>query len=102
MWSDERDLIMNLFNDNGEAYPKTCPCCGKKDGHIFMYKFDDAAVYGSAWVWCSACQEYSHSRYLIPDWWKNYDGVEADELHNRPDNLDLIKNEIDQWVNSLR
>lgn len=32
----------------------------------------------------------------------NPNGVEADELHNRPDNLDLIKNEIDQWVNSLR
>ena len=39
----------------------------EKNGHIFMYKFD-----------------------------------EADELHNSPDNLDLIKNEIDQWVNSLR
>ena len=74
----------------------------EKNGHIFMYKFDDADVYGSAWVWCSACQEYSHSRYLIPDWWKNYDGIEADELHNSPDNLDLIKNEIGQWVNSLR
>ncbi len=100
MWSDERDLIMKLLDDSKEQFPRLCPCCGKKSGHLFFYKHNDEK-YGSAWAWCSDCKEYSHSRFLIPDWWNNYIDITLDELHGCPDNLDAIHNRIDEWNNKL-
>ena len=102
MWSDERDIIMKLFEENNEKYPKICPCCGEKSGHIFMFKNRENDIFGSAWAWCSKCQEYSHSRYLIPKWWKNFEGITLDELHARPDNLDKISEAIDKWINKIK
>jgi len=47
MWSDERDNIMKLLDDNREKYPRVCPCCGEKAGHAFFYKHNDNR-FGSA------------------------------------------------------
>lgn len=102
MWSDERDLIMDLFIDNKEEYPRKCPCCGKNSGHIFLYKNRDEDRFGSAWAWCSECKEYSHSRFEIPKWWQNLDLIEVDKLHACPDNLDVEREHIDNWVNNLQ
>lgn len=100
MWSDRRDLIMDLFNDNHERFPRICPCCGEKSGHIYFYKHKEKRL-GSAWAWCSKCQEYSHSRYLIPSWWQNTDLFTLKDLHGCPDNLDAANEAIDEWINSL-
>ena len=100
MWSDERDQIMKLLEDSEEKFPRVCPCCGKKTGHIFFYKHREDR-YGSAWAWCSECQEFSHSRFLIPEWWKNMDTISLDELKGCPDNLDKMYDVIDEWLNTL-
>ncbi|MBO7448909.1 MAG: hypothetical protein J6U54_00950 [Clostridiales bacterium] len=100
MWSDERDTIMSLLADSNERFPRICPCCGSKNGHIFFYKRNDGS-FGSAWAWCSECQEYSHSRYLIPSWWQNSELFALNDLHGCPDNLDKSHALIDKWVNSL-
>lgn len=100
MWSDEKDEIMKLFEDTDEHFPRMCPCCGKQTGHVFFYKHHDKR-FGSAWAWCSECQEFSHSRFLVPDWWKNMNTIKSDELHGRPDDLDKECEAIDDWVNML-
>lgn len=100
MWSDEKDEIMRLLDDSNELFPRKCPCCGKVSGHLYFYRHRDEK-YGSAWAWCSECQEFSHSRFLIPDWWDNMKSVEIGELHGCPDNLDEIHEAIDEWINSL-
>lgn len=102
MWSDERDLIMKLLEESNEVFPRKCPCCEEKSGHVFMYRHSEEDLYGSAWAWCSKCKEFSHSRYIIPDWWKNYEKIDESELHSYPDNLDLKKDAIDEWINALR
>lgn len=93
---------MKLFEEDDDTFPRKCPCCGALDGHIFMYRYTEEDVYGSAWAWCSDCKEFSHSRYLLPDWWKNYENIDENELHSYPDNLDIQKEKIDKWVNSLK
>lgn len=100
MWSDRRDLIMKLLDNSRELYPRVCPCCGEKTGHVYFYKHGDKR-FGSAWAWCSKCHEYSHSRYLTPSWWKNTELFTLKELHARPDNLDEVSESIDKWVNTL-
>ena len=100
MWSDDRDVIMKLLEDNHERYPRECPCCGKKAGHVFFYKRGNDR-FGSAWAWCSVCQEYSHSRFEVPSWWQNYSSIDLVELHGCPDNLDEDNKSIDEWVNTL-
>ena len=99
MWSDERDLIMDLLEENQINFPAKCPCCGKIDGHVFFYKPKNSEQLGSAWVWCGSCKEYSHSRHVVPAWWVNMDSIELSQLHARPDNLNDIKEIIDKWVN---
>ena len=100
MWSDKSDHIMKLLEDSEDLFPRICPCCGKKAGHLFLYKHREDKA-GGAWVWCSECQEFSHSRNLIPEWWKNLDTVKPTDLHACPDNLDEIHESIDEWVNIL-
>ena len=100
MWSDERDLIMKLLEDSDERFPRKCPCCGKINAHLFFYRHREEKA-GSAWVWCSKCKEYSHSRFFIPDWWRNMNSIEVEDLHACPDNLDEKQDEIDDWVNEL-
>lgn len=100
MWSDERDEIMKLLEDTQEKFPRKCPCCDKKSGHIFFYRHRDEN-YGSAWAWCSECQEFSHSRFQIPSWWKNMESINLEDLHGCPDNLDNIHESIDDWINIL-
>lgn len=100
MWSDERDEIMKLLEDTQERFPRKCPCCDKKTGHIFFYRHRDEN-YGSAWAWCSECQEFSHSRFQIPSWWKNMESINLEDLHGCPDNLDNIHESIDDWINIL-
>ena len=80
MWSDEKDDIMLLLDENSNKFPRECPCCGKKTGHVFFFKNNKEDRIGSAWAWCSECNEYSHSRYVIPDWWRNYDGIGIENL----------------------
>lgn len=99
MWSDDRNLIMDLLDEGEGNFPKVCPCCGEKDGHIFFYKNKEFEQLGSAWAWCGRCKEYSHSRHVIPKWWKNMGNVELSYLHAKPDYLNEIKNDIDKWVN---
>ena len=100
MWSDERDQVMKLLEDRGDRFPRICPCCGKKAGHLFFYRYQEEK-YGGAWAWCSECLEFSHSRFLIPEWWRNMDTVGLEELHACPDNLDEIHEAIDEWINAL-
>ena len=100
MWTDERDEIMKLLEDAPGEFPRKCPCCGKKNGHVFFYRHRDEK-YGSAWAWCSECQEFSHSRFEIPAWWKNMESIKLAELHGCPDNLDTIHDSIDAWINTL-
>ncbi|MBO4459236.1 MAG: hypothetical protein J5778_01105 [Clostridiales bacterium] len=100
MWSDEKDTIVKLLEDSHEKYPRICPCCGKKTGHVFFYKHDENK-YGSAWAWCSTCQEYSHSRFETPTWWRNNASFPLEILHGCPDTLDESCDEIDNWANIL-
>lgn len=100
MWSDKRDDIMKLLEDSAERFPRICPCCGKKTGHLFFYRHHEEKA-GGAWVWCSECQEYSHSLFHIPEWWRNMDTISLKDLHHCPDNLDDMHESIDEWVNKL-
>lgn len=100
MWSDEKDDIMKLLEDSLERFPRICPCCGKKSGHLFFYKHREDKL-GSAWAWCSECLEYSHSRFLIPEWWQNMETISLEDLHGCPDNLDDMHELIDEWINTL-
>lgn len=102
MWSDERDTIMDLLDDTEKIFPAKCPCCGENEGHIFFYKHNECDRLGSAWAWCSSCKEFSHSRHIIPDWWKNMNEIGLNQLNAEPDNLDALKCEIDDWVNKIK
>ena len=102
MWKDDNDKIMEISNllSKDDIFPKKCPICGEKDAHIFFYKKEGSKL-GSLWEWCSKCKNYSHSRYLIPDWWINNNKIEIDSIELDLDYLDNNKAEIDNWVNEL-
>ena len=100
MWSDSNDKIMELFRDRAERFPRTCPCCGAKAGHMFLTAYESSEI-GGGWAWCSKCQAYCHASYRIPAWWKNMPSIPLEELFSCPDNLDEMNQSIDEWVNSL-
>lgn len=100
MWSDSSDKILELFRNRNERFPRTCPCCGEKAGHMFLFKYEDSEI-GGGWVWCSVCKAYSHISCRIPAWWKNMPSIALEELFSCPDNLDVMSQSIDEWVNSI-
>ena len=103
MWNDDDDRIMQIsasLGNNEETFPKKCPICGCKEAHVFFFKNNESKM-GSLWEWCSNCKKYSHSRFLVPDWWENMNAIDSEKLEGNPDYLDAHKNEIDDWVNEL-
>lgn len=104
MWKDDDKRIMNIL-DNIEAkenkqFPVTCPICGKKEGHLYFHRYENE-IAGGMWVWCSACKHSAHSRFRLPDWWKNLETIDWKELASHPDYLEKHKDGIDDWVNKM-
>lgn len=103
MWKDNDDRMVKMLDEIGkESYPQKCPICEAQDAHLFMYKPSTDAKVGSSWVWCSACKQYAHMTYRIPQWWENYSRIDPDELCASPEqSLDDNKMHIDEWINAL-
>lgn len=101
MWTDDDRLTQMEGLDTG-TYPKKCPVCGNKSIHLLMYRYSVMSTNGGSWTWCSSCKKYSHINTVIPQWWKNYDGLEAGQLFASPEyNINDKRESIDNWVNSL-
>ena len=104
MWKDNDDRIcdiVDIINTKEIKVPEICPVCGKKELHFFLFKYPDEEKRGGAWIWCSECKHFSHFEYVIPQWWKNYEGISFDELTSDPDLLESKKEEIDFWIKHL-
>lgn len=101
MWQDD-DRITRIESLDAGLYPKTCPVCGENSIHMLMYKPAEKSFEGGCWIWCSSCNRYSHSSVVMPRWWRNFEGIEEDQLFASPEYyLDDKSNEIDAWVNQL-
>lgn len=102
MWNDANDVILDIFDkvEEMETLPLECPICGKKEAHIYMYRFKDYNK-GTIWAWCSACKATAHARMLLPIWWENSDALDNRLLGVHPDMLEEKKNFVDEYVNML-
>ncbi|MBP5491659.1 MAG: hypothetical protein J6Y08_02320 [Clostridiales bacterium] len=105
MWHDDNDNIMKLYvivdTDRADyPFPASCPVCGTRSGHIYMHRYDEENN-GGLWLWCSSCHSFSHSRYKIPDWWKNLSLFTILDLEAVPEKLDKQAVYIDAFVNRL-
>ncbi len=103
MWLSD-DKIMNIFNylDYSNNFPCVCPVCGKKEGHIFMFRPSLEKRRGGGWVWCSSCKNSAHVDMAVPDWWVNNPEIDASKLTFDPDYLEDNKKIIDQWITGLK
>lgn len=103
MWKDD-DKIMNMLDNievkENKQFPVLCPICGKKEGHLYFHRYENE-IAGGMWTWCSACKHSTHSRFRLPDWWKNLETIDCQKLASLPDYLEKNKDDIDDWVNKL-
>lgn len=101
MWNED-DKMLTLFNqfEKKEPFPCVCPICGKISVHGYLHRFDDDEK-GAAWVWCEECGAFSHVTYLIPTWWRNFPGIDEDELVSDPDYLNTFTDKIDNHIKGL-
>lgn len=105
MWREDNDKILNILDDfyvPKKHFPVICPICGKRDGHIYLYRHNENSQRGGLWLWCSACHHTSHSSYQLPLWWKNFPDFDTTKLASHPDYLEENKTYIDEWVNKLK
>lgn len=102
MWNDAKDDILDIFEKvkEKEPLPLYCPMCGKKEAHIYMYRFEDYNR-GTVWAWCSACKATAHARMMLPIWWKNAEVLDNRLLGVHPDMLEAKKTVVDKYVNML-
>lgn len=105
MWQEDDDRILNIldnFYNKKIRFPVICPICGKREGHIYLYKYNENNQRGGLWLWCSACHHCSHSSYLLPLWWNNLQNLDTSKLMSFPDYLEDNKINIDEWVNKIK
>ncbi len=103
MWNEE-DKMMELVEDMEKACilsPTTCPVCGEAHTHYFMHRGEDQRGRGTAWIWCDACESYTHFAYFVPDWWENPDFVDIEQLDSSVEYPHSIEGEIDDWIKRL-
>lgn len=95
------DILDKIEPGNEECFPVMCPICGKRDGHLFLYKPNEKETRGGVWTWCSACHNSIHASFRIPEWWRNPPDIIFGNLAAIPDYLEDNKMYIDQWMNRL-
>ena len=102
MWNDADKTIFDIFDllNRNDRAPLKCPVCGKKDAHLYMYRWKEKKN-GSIWVWCSQCKASCHERVQLPDWWKNATVIDDNLLGIHPDMLDENKQFVDAYLNLL-
>ncbi len=102
MWNDATDDILDIFDKvkKKETLPLYCPMCGKKEAHIYMYRFEYYSR-GTIWAWCSACKATAHGRMMLPIWWENSETLDNSLLGVHPDLLEEKKEFVDKYVNML-
>lgn len=101
MWSNN-DKLMEIFDmtNNGKThFPFACPICNKEAAHVYIHSHDDRHC--GIWAWCSSCGSYSHMSGESPNWWKNPDFVDTEQLCSEPDYLETLSDKIDTWINSI-
>ena len=101
MWSNN-DKLMEIFDmtNNGKThFPFACPICNKEAAHVYIHSHDDRHC--GIWAWCSSCGSYSHMSGESPNWWKNPDFVDTEQLCSEPDYLETVSDKIDTWINSI-
>lgn len=103
MW-EESDKMLKSFDVKmlGKVYPDYCPCCGSSGKHVYFHRFDEDDQDGGVWMWCSKCHSYSHAHAVIPASWENPPFVNEDKLDGSVDYLEMNKELIDDWVNSIQ
>ena len=106
MWQDDldnrlMDILENAKMINTELFPVVCPYCGERGGHFYLHRWKKEDPRGSMWVWCSACRQSAHSRYRLPQWWKNPEKIDPQKLTYYPNYLEENKSYIDEWVNEI-
>ena len=103
MWEDAREMIKSfnlcMLDKN---YPDICPKCGSTEKHVYFQRYDEEDNDGGVWMWCSKCHSYTHAHVIIPPKWKNAPFIDEDMLDDSVDYLELNKDKIDDWVNSLK
>ncbi len=102
MWNDSNDKIMEIMdglNSKESVFPIHCPICGKREGHLYIHRYDER--HGGIWLWCSCCHSFSHLSGIIPDWVENMPNIENSRLEATPEYLDERKTAVDNWVNTL-
>ncbi|MDE7247321.1 MAG: hypothetical protein K2N43_05495, partial [Lachnospiraceae bacterium] len=101
MWQDDDDRIMDILDiiETEHSVPVVCPICGKREGHFYFHRYEDGKEPGGLWVWCSACRHSAHSRYRVPEWWKNAEEIRFEKLAALPYYLEEKKHCIDEWIN---
>ena len=100
MWNDSNYKIINIMDNIGKrCFPEKCSICQNSAVHIFFYRYRKS--YGGMWLWCSNCQNSSHTSGLVPEWWANPDFISSSKLTALPDYLENNKAFIDKWVNML-
>lgn len=100
MWNENDELIelADTLNGEGASFPTTCPSCGSRDCHAFMYKPSTVSKLGSLWVWCESCKGYAHFRGLVPEWISTPDFIDESKLCADVEYLHGIKDQIDAWL----
>ena len=105
MWKDDDIRIMNILDsaemNEKKQFPVFCPICGKREGHLYFHKYNDNENAGGMWTWCSACKHSAHTRFKLPERWKNLEKINFQELSSHPDYLEKNKIIIDEWINKL-
>lgn len=103
MWKSNDDIIELLehSDEKEKDISYSCPVCNKKTAHIFFHRFEEDDIAGPAWGWCSSCKSYVHVRYMIPQWWTNFQEIDEELLCNTPDYLETIKESIDKHMDEV-
>ena len=101
MWSNNDKLIeiFDMTNNGKTHFPFACPICNKETAHVYIHSHDDRHC--GIWAWCSSCGSYSHMSGESPNWWKNPDFVDAEQLCSEPEYLETLSDKIDSWINSI-
>lgn len=101
MWKDNENIIevYNRLDEGKTGFPCKCPNCKRQSVHIYFHKYKENRC--GIWVWCSKCGAFAHMSGYAPNWWKNPDFIDENELCADPRYLELKAKDIDNWVNSL-
>jgi hypothetical protein len=69
-----------------------CPVCAKAELRFFFWRHrvvdPDAGNKGGFWLWCPNCYTFEHLSALVPDWWRDIDGLSDESLNPEPEWLE--------------